>query len=90
MLHPLSSLSWLLFGLLVGAIARLLLPGRQPIGLLATIGVGILGSFLGGFLGWAIHWGREPFSPAGWLLSILGSIIALAIYFWVTARRTWL
>lgn len=69
---------WTLFGLVVGAIARLLIPGRQAIGFLGTILLGITGSLLGGFVAW-IFVGGSPFQASGWILSILGAVVLLAI-----------
>ena len=77
---------WALFGLIVGAIARLLIPGPQPIGLLATSLLGIVGSLVGGFVAW-IFMGGYPLQPSGWILSILGAVIVLWIYVANTRRR---
>lgn len=71
-------IGWLLFGLIVGAIARLLVPGRQDIGILMTMLLGIFGSFVGGLLGYFLFGGR-PLQAAGWIGSILGAVIVLAI-----------
>ena len=71
-------IGWILFGLIVGAIARLLVPGRQDIGILMTMLLGIVGSFLGGLLAYFIF-GGEPIQAAGWIGSILGAVIVLAI-----------
>ena len=71
-------ISWMLFGLIVGAIARFVIPGRQDIGLLRTSLLGVVGSFAGGFLGFLIF-GGAAFQAAGWIGSIIGSIIVLAI-----------
>lgn len=80
----------ILFGLIAGAIARLLVPGPDPIGIGGTILLGIVGSFVGGFLGWALF-GKDlnegALQPAGWLGSILGAVIALLIYRAVIRRR---
>ncbi len=74
-------ISWSIFGLIVGAIARFLVPGRQPIGLGGTIVLGIVGSFVGGFLGSLIFGGDITLSnPAGWIGGIIGAVIALLIY----------
>lgn len=74
-------ISWSVFGLIVGAIARLLVPGRQPIGLGGTILLGIVGSFVGGFLGSFLFGGEITLSnPAGWIGGVIGAIIALLIY----------
>lgn len=70
-------LIWAVFGLIAGAIARLLVPGRQPIGLLGTIALGIVGSLVGGGLTWLFT--RDPMQPAGWIMSIIGAVIVLLI-----------
>ena len=71
----------LLVGLISGAIARLLVPGRDPMGLLGTVGLGVVGSFVGGFLQNLIflHTLSLSFHPAGLLGSIIGSIIVLLL-----------
>ena len=72
-------IAWTVFGLICGAIARLLVPGRQPMGILMTCLLGILGSFLGGFVSWMIV-GGEPLQASGWIMSIVGAVVVLAIY----------
>lgn len=72
-------------GLVAGAIARLLVPGRQPMGLLATMALGIVGSFVGGFLS-SMIWGGDLMSPAGWIGSIIGAVIVLAIWVAIAGR----
>jgi uncharacterized membrane protein YeaQ/YmgE (transglycosylase-associated protein family) len=70
-------------GLIAGALARLLVPGRDPMGIGATILLGIVGSFIGGFLGYVLFHkdGDEGFfQPSGLIGSIIGAIIALLIY----------
>jgi len=71
-------IGWILFGLVIGAIARLLVPGRQNIGILKTMLLGVAGSFVGGFLAYLIF-GGEPLQAAGWIGSILGAVLLLAI-----------
>ena len=70
-------LAWTVFGLIAGAVARLLVPGRQAIGLLATIGLGILGSYVGGGIVWAVT--GDAMQPAGWIMSIVGAVIVLFV-----------
>ena len=72
-------LSWILFGLVVGIIAKLLMPGRDPGGFIVTILLGIAGALLGGFIGRAMGF-YGPNQVAGYLVSILGGIVLLAIY----------
>jgi uncharacterized membrane protein YeaQ/YmgE (transglycosylase-associated protein family) len=79
-------LSWILFGLVVGVIAKLLMPGRDPGGFIITILLGIAGALLGGFVGRAMGLYGEN-QGAGWLMSILGAIILLALYRMMVRRR---
>jgi uncharacterized membrane protein YeaQ/YmgE (transglycosylase-associated protein family) len=79
-------LAWILFGLVVGVIAKLLMPGRDPGGFIITILLGIAGALLGGFIGRAMGFYGEN-QGAGWLMSIGGAIILLALYR-MMARRT--
>lgn len=78
---------WLLIGLVAGLLARFLVPGRDPMGIGATLVLGLIGSVIGGFLGDLITSGDQDFSPAGIIGSIIGAIIALLIYRMVTSRR---
>ncbi|MDG2382140.1 MAG: GlsB/YeaQ/YmgE family stress response membrane protein [Pirellulaceae bacterium] len=75
-----SVISWMIFGLIVGGIARFLIPGQQPLGWIKTIGLGILGSFLGGTLGSFLASSSETLvQPSGWIMSIVGAILILFI-----------
>lgn len=83
-------LSMIIIGLIAGALARLLVPGRDPMGIGATIVLGILGSFTGGFLADVLFrdgTADRGLSPAGLLGSVIGAIILLLIYNAVTNRR---
>ena len=79
-------LGWLLFGLIVGAIAKLVMPGKDPGGWIVTILLGIAGSFVGGFLAQAIL-GRND-NTAGWIGSIVGALVLLFVYRLIVGRRT--
>lgn len=76
-------------GLIAGFIARAVIPGKQSMGILMTIVLGIVGSFVGGFLGFLIF-GSDPaqgfLQPAGIIGSIIGAIIVLGIYVAVSRR----
>jgi uncharacterized membrane protein YeaQ/YmgE (transglycosylase-associated protein family) len=81
-----SILLWIVFGLVVGIIAKLLMPGRDPGGFIVTTLLGIAGALVGGFIGRAMgFYGANQ--GAGWLMSILGAIILLAIYRMLVRRR---
>jgi uncharacterized membrane protein YeaQ/YmgE (transglycosylase-associated protein family) len=78
---------WLLVGLIAGFVARALVPGRDAMGVFATIVLGIVGSLVGGFLGSLFYEGDADFQPSGLIGSIIGAIIALLIYRAATGRR---
>ena len=78
---------WMLvIGLIVGALAKLIMPGRDPGGIIITILLGIAGALVAGFLGRALGWYR-PGDSAGFIASLIGAIILLAIYRMFVARR---
>ncbi len=77
----------LIVGLIVGALAKLLMPGKDPGGIIVTMLLGIAGSFVAGFLGRAIGLYRDPGSGPGIIASIIGAMILLAIYRVVIGRR---
>jgi uncharacterized membrane protein YeaQ/YmgE (transglycosylase-associated protein family) len=79
-------LTWILFGLVVGIIAKLLMPGRDPGGFIVTILLGIAGALLGGFIGRAMGFYGEG-EAAGWIVSILGAVILLALYRMMVRRK---
>ena len=81
-----SIIVWLIIGLIAGALARLLVPGRDPMGLLGTLLLGLAGGLLGGLLGDLISPGDDTFSPAGIIGSVIGAVILLLIYRAVTRR----
>lgn len=72
-------LGWIIFGLIVGAVAKLLMPGRDPGGFIITILLGIAGAVLGGFIGRALGWYGEG-DAAGFLMSLVGAVVLLALY----------
>ena len=78
-------LAWILFGLVVGFIAKLLTPGRDPGGFIVTMLLGIAGALVGGFIGRAMGF-YGPNESAGWLMSILGAVILLLLYRVATRR----
>lgn len=90
-----SVLSWMLCGLIVGLIARLLLPGRQSMGLILTMVLGIVGAVVGGFV-YSLVQGppAEPFSLSGnawhgWIVAILGAMLVLWAYVTIYPKRWW-
>jgi uncharacterized membrane protein YeaQ/YmgE (transglycosylase-associated protein family) len=82
-----SILGWIFFGLLVGAVGKLLMPGRDPGGFIVTILLGVAGALLGGFLGRALGMYRED-DPVGFVMAVLGSIVLLVLYRLTFARRS--
>lgn len=81
------SIIWMLIvGLVVGAVAKLLMPGKDPGGIVITMVIGVVGALVAGFLGRSAGWYREG-EPAGFVASVIGAILLLAIYRLV-ARKT--
>jgi uncharacterized membrane protein YeaQ/YmgE (transglycosylase-associated protein family) len=85
-----SIIGWLILGLLAGAIAKLILPGRDPGGVIVTMLIGIAGALLGGLIAAAVF-GAHPlnhfFDLSTWITAIVGAIILLLIWRMVTGRR---
>ena len=79
-------IAWILFGLVVGIIAKLLMPGRDPGGFIITSLLGIAGALVGGFLGRALNL-YGPNDSAGWLMSILGAVVLLGLYRMMVRRQ---
>jgi uncharacterized membrane protein YeaQ/YmgE (transglycosylase-associated protein family) len=72
-------LGWIVFGLVVGIIAKLLMPGRDPGGFIVTILLGIAGALVGGFLGRTLGW-YGPQDSAGFFMALLGAVLLLFFY----------
>ncbi len=79
-------IGWIIFGLIVGAVAKLLMPGRDPGGIIVTMALGIAGALLGGFLGRSLGWYGEN-DGAGFLMSLAGAVLLLVIYRLMVGRR---
>ena len=76
----------LIIGLVVGAIAKLLMPGKDPGGCIITILLGVAGAFVAGYLGRLVGW-YQPGEPAGFIASIIGAMILLLIYRLIAGKR---
>ena len=72
-------LGWIVFGLIVGVVAKFLTPGRDPGGFIVTILIGIVGALLGGFIGRTIGLYTET-DPVGFVMAVFGAIILLLLY----------
>ncbi|MFN3943418.1 MAG: GlsB/YeaQ/YmgE family stress response membrane protein [Allosphingosinicella sp.] len=86
MLSGYGFLGWIIIGGLAGALAKWIMPGRDPGGCLVTILLGIAGAFVMGFIGNAIGWYDQD-SGAGFIAAVLGAILILWIYRMIVARR---
>jgi uncharacterized membrane protein YeaQ/YmgE (transglycosylase-associated protein family) len=82
-----SILGWILFGLVIGALAKLVMPGRDPGGIIITMLLGIAGAVIGGFVGRAMGF-YGPGETAGWIMSFFGAVLLLVIYRLFVGRRT--
>jgi uncharacterized membrane protein YeaQ/YmgE (transglycosylase-associated protein family) len=80
-------LGWIVFGLIVGALAKLVMPGKDPGGFVVTALLGIVGALVGGFLGRALGL-YGPNDPAGFVMALIGAILLLALYRTSIGRRT--
>lgn len=82
------SLIWTaIIGLVIGAVAKLIMPGKNPGGWMVTILLGLAGSFVAGYLGRLVGWYQEGQS-AGFIMSVLGAILLLYIYRLIISRKT--
>lgn len=80
-------LTWIIFGLIAGALAKMIMPGNQAMGWLMTIILGIVGAFVGGFIGTQLGWGDvNSFDIKSMLLAVGGALIVLWIYGIATKR----
>jgi uncharacterized membrane protein YeaQ/YmgE (transglycosylase-associated protein family) len=77
----------LIIGLVVGAIAKLLMPGKDPGGFIVTMLLGIAGALLAGFLGRALGWYNDPAETPGLIASVIGALVLLGIYRVLIGRR---
>jgi uncharacterized membrane protein YeaQ/YmgE (transglycosylase-associated protein family) len=80
-------IGWIFFGLIVGAVAKLVMPGKDPGGIIVTIILGIVGSVVGGYIGRSLGM-YGPESPAGFFMSLIGAVILLALYRMATGKKT--
>lgn len=73
-------ISWTVSGAVIGAIARFLMPGDQNLGCFLTVALGVVGSYVGGFISALLTEGRLDFMrPSGWIMSIIGAIVVLVV-----------
>ncbi len=79
-------LGWIVFGLIVGALAKLVMPGKDPGGIIVTMLIGIAGAVLGGFVGRALGFYGEG-EAAGFIMSFIGAVLLLLLYRMMVGRR---
>ncbi len=79
-------IAFIIFGLVVGAIAKLVMPGRDPGGIIVTSLIGMAGALLGGWLGRTLLGNGEDYT-AGWIMAIIGTLVLLGIYRLIIGRR---
>ena len=78
-------LGWIVFGLIVGVIAKLVMPGKDPGGMIVTIVLGIAGALVAGFMGRTLGW-YQPGEAAGFIMATLGAVLLLFVYRRFAAR----
>ena len=74
-----SIIGWILFGLIIGVVAKLIMPGPDPGGMILTILLGIVGALIGGFIGRMLGWYGEG-DPVGFIMAVIGAIVVLFGY----------
>ena len=80
-------LGWIVFGLIVGIVGKLLMPGKDPGGFFATVAIGIVGAIIGGFLGRLVGlYGQDD--PVGFIMAVIGAVVFLWLYRVITRRST--
>ncbi len=80
-----SVIGWIVFGLIVGVVGKLLMPGKDPGGFLATVAIGIIGALFGGMLGRMIGmYGQDD--PVGFVMAVIGAILFLWLFRVITRR----
>jgi uncharacterized membrane protein YeaQ/YmgE (transglycosylase-associated protein family) len=87
--NSVSIFGWIVLGLIVGAVAKLIIPGRDPGGIIMTLVLGVVGAFLGGFLGRTFFHTNlgSFFDVRTWLLGLLGSVVILLLYRVISGGR---
>ena len=81
-------IAWIVFGLLAGWVAKMLVPGRDPQGCIITMVIGVLGAVIGGFIGSWLGFGAVTgFNLKSFLIAVVGSVLLLALYHLVRGRR---
>lgn len=73
-------LSWVIYGLVVGLIAKAIYKGEAPVGFLPTMIIGIVGSYVGGFINWLIGYESSPFAASGIIMGVVGGVISCWLY----------
>ena len=80
-----SVIGWIVFGLIVGVVGKILMPGKDPGGFLATVAIGIIGALFGGMLGRMVGmYGQDD--PVGFVMAVIGAILFLWLYRVITRR----
>lgn len=82
-----SILIWIVYGFFVGILAKWLHPGEEPGGILVTIGIGIAGSYVGGFFNYLLGYGNNPLSTSGLLMGVVGAVVFLYLYSFLTKGK---
>lgn len=80
-------LAWVIFGVVVGGLARWVYPVESEHGVLATLAIGVVGSFVGGFAAWVLGAAHGPYHPAGFAFSVLGAVACCAAWSWYSSQE---
>ena len=80
-------LGWLVFGLLVGVIAKFVHPGEEPVGIVPSLTGGVVGSFFGGLVNYVLYGSLSDFRPAGLFMSVVGAVVFFAFLRWLSSKN---
>ena len=85
-----SIFAWIIFGGIVGMIARWVYPGDENLNFLGTVLLGVVGSFVGGVINWCVGWGESFLSASGFVMSIVGAVCACGLWVNKARIRNWI
>lgn len=81
-------LSWIIFGLIAGALAKWIMPGPNPSGCIVTVILGVVGAFVGGYIGTLLGMGKvDGFNLGSFFLAVLGAVVLLAAYRFIAGKK---
>jgi uncharacterized membrane protein YeaQ/YmgE (transglycosylase-associated protein family) len=84
----LSLIILLIYGLIIGVLAKAIHPGDDPVGLVPTLLIGIGGSYVGGFISWVLGWNKGPIHASGLIMGVIGGVVCLMVWRWWNLKKS--